>query len=204
MLHTLDFAAPRTADRVLRAMFAARKHVFVDLLRWNVPVVNGAFELDQFDNEHATYLVVAEPDGQHMSSARLLPTCRPHILGSLYPDLCADDPPAAPDVLEITRFCLDRRLRASERRQVRDRLICGLVDHALTNGVAAYTAIAEIAWYQQILSLGWRCTPLGRPSLKDGRMLAALRIEIDRNTPALLAAAGIHRSPAICCAARAA
>lgn len=204
MLHTLDFAAPRDADEVLRAMFAARKHVFVDLLRWNVPVVSGAFELDQFDNEHARYLVLAGPNGEHMGSARLLPTCRPHILASLYPDLCAEEPPAAPGVHEITRFCLDRRLRASQRRQVRDTLICGLVDHALSNGIAAYTAIAEIAWYQQILVFGWRCTPLGLPRLKDGRMLAALRIEIDRNTPAQLAAAGIVASPSIRSSARAA
>nr|WP_298188955.1 acyl-homoserine-lactone synthase [Novosphingobium sp.] len=36
-------------------MFAARKAVFVDLLGWNVPVVDGKYEVDQFDTPSARY-----------------------------------------------------------------------------------------------------------------------------------------------------
>jgi acyl-homoserine lactone synthase len=43
------------ADRAIRAMFEDRKSVFVDLLKWDLPVLDGRFELDAFDNEHATY-----------------------------------------------------------------------------------------------------------------------------------------------------
>ncbi|MGJ0239837.1 acyl-homoserine-lactone synthase [Novosphingobium fluoreni] len=191
MLYILQSAAPPASDAVLRSMFAARKSVFVDLLNWDVPVLAGRYEVDQFDDAHATYLVLAEPDGTHLGSARLLPTNRPHILGSLYAQLCEDAPPRADDIFEITRFCLDRRLRARERRQVRDTLVAALVDHALAHGIAAYSAIAEIGWLQQILAFGWRCRPLGLPRVIDGTMLGALRIEIGRDTPALLAAAGI-------------
>jgi hypothetical protein len=42
-------------DRVLRTMFEDRKSVFVDLLNWDVPVIDGRFELDAFDDEQATY-----------------------------------------------------------------------------------------------------------------------------------------------------
>lgn len=70
---------------VLRRMFAARKEVFVDLLRWNVPVVDDRFELDQFDDGDARYLVVTDAAGGHRASARLLPTTRPHLLGTLFP-----------------------------------------------------------------------------------------------------------------------
>lgn len=204
MLHTLRFDMPRMADGVLRAMFAARKSVFVDLLKWDVPVLEGLYEVDQFDDENATYLVLAEADGRHLGSARLLPTCRPHILSSFYAELCAEDPPRSPDVVEITRFCLDRGLAARDRRLVRDTLVHALVDHALANGIAAYCAIAEMGWYQQILAFGWRCTPLGLPRTIDGAMLAALRIDISHETPALLAAAGIVPVPTIRGDARAA
>ena len=104
----------------LRAMFEDRKSVFVDLLKWDVPVLCGRFELDQFDDEHATYLIIADEDGDHLASARLLPTTRPHILGSLFPDLCAAPPPAGPWVFEITRFCLSRRQGAASRRLARN------------------------------------------------------------------------------------
>jgi acyl-homoserine lactone synthase len=101
------------SDEAMRTMFAARKAVFVDLLKWDVPVLAGQYEVDQFDDPHANYIILAEPDGNHLGSARLLPTTRPHILDSFYADLCDEAPPRAPDIVEITRFCLDRRLRAA-------------------------------------------------------------------------------------------
>src|SRR3546814_10139015 len=84
------------------------------------------------------------------------------ILDSLYAGLCADAPPRGTSVFEITRFCLDRHLSAVERRAVRDTLVCALVDHALAHGIASYTAIAELGWFQQILAFGWRCRQNGR------------------------------------------
>ena len=197
MLHILQSAPPSASDAALRAMFAARKSVFVDLLKWDVPVREDRYEIDQFDDLNATYLILTEPDGSHLGSARLLPTMFPHILDSLYPGLCEGEPPRAPDMFEITRFCLDRRLRAAERRMVRDTLVTALVDHALDRGIAAYSAIAEMTWFRQILEFGWRCRPLGPPQIVDGAMLAALRIDIASDTPGLLAAAGIQASTAI-------
>jgi acyl-homoserine lactone synthase len=191
MLAILRHDHAPSGEAVLKAMFAARKSVFVDLLKWDVQVVDGRYEVDQFDDAYATYLVLMGAAGEHLGSARLLQTTRPHILGSLYPALCADAPPTGPHILEITRFCLDRRLRAPERRRVRDTLVAGLVDHALQAGITAYSAVAEMGWLQQILSFGWRCAPLGLPQRVEGKLLGAIRIDIDGQTPARLAAAGI-------------
>lgn len=202
MLHVMQTPARPTPDGVLRAMFAARKSVFVDLLKWDVPVIDGTYEVDQFDDTHATYLVLADGDGSHLASARLLPTTRPHILDSFYGELCEEAPPQAPDVFEITRFCLDRGLSARERRAARDTLVTALAEHALAHGITAYTAIAEMPWFQQILAFGWRCRPLGLPQVIDGTMLVALGIEIDADTPAKLAAAGIVSSTDVHAAAR--
>lgn len=192
MLHVVQFATAAVPDGVIRAMFSARKSVFVDLLKWDVPVLDDSYEIDQFDDEHARYLILTGPEGRHLGSARLLPTTRPHILDSLYPQLCEDAPPTGARIFEVTRFCLDRRLRAPDRRAVRDTLVVALVEHALVHGIERYTAIAELAWFQQILSFGWRCLPLGVPQTIGSRALAALEISISPDTPALLAAAGIH------------
>lgn len=174
-------------------MFAARKRVFVDLLGWDVPVLDGRYEVDQFDDEHAAYLIVSRADGGHAASARLLRTTRPHILDSLFSELCASPPPRGPDILEITRFCLDRGRGARERLEGRNLLISALVEYALRNGVAAYTGVAEMGWLQQILAFGWRCRALGLPRPAGSTMLGALRIDISGETPALLAANGIYR-----------
>ncbi len=197
MLHVVQSPAGVMPDGVLRAMFAARKSVFVDLLKWDVPILEGAYEIDQFDDEHAHYLVLTDDDGTHLGSARLLPTRRPHILDTLYPELCEDTPPRGEAIFEITRFCLDRRLRALDRRAVRDTLVAAIVDHALEHRIARYTAIAELNWFQQILAFGWDCMPLGLPCIVDGKALAAVQIAITARTPSLLAEAGIRSCNAI-------
>ena len=181
----------------LREMFAARKQVFVDLLGWDVPVIEGRYEVDQFDDGDATYLIVPDDEGGHLGSARLLATTRPHILDSLFPQLCAVTLPRGPDTFEITRFCLARALDASRRLEVRNRLVSGLADYALEHGIRTYTGVADFSWLQQILAFGWDCRPLGLPVRLGGRMLGALRIDIDADTPDRLAANGIYRPAAL-------
>lgn len=184
-----------TPDAVMQAMFAARKKVFVDLLKWDVPVLDGRFEVDQFDDEYANYLILADSEGTHLGSARILPTTRPHILGDLFPELCERRSPRDPGTCEITRFCLDRELAAHERREVRDQLVLALVDHALANGISRYVAIAEMGWYRQILGFGWQCTALGVPREHNSGTIAAISIAIDETTPARLAAVGVIAMP---------
>ena len=183
------------ADEALRCMFEARKRVFVDLLKWQVPVLEGRFELDQFDDEHATYLIVRGDEGEHLGSARLLETVRPHLLDTLFAGLCAAPPPRGPNILEITRFCLERRLPAPRRLAVRNCLVSALVEYAMLRGISTYTGVAELGWLQQILAFGWACRPLGLPMVIDGRTLGALRIEISGETPKLLADNGIYTAP---------
>jgi N-acyl-L-homoserine lactone synthetase len=191
MAHLLSTDLQEGSDAALRAMFVARKEVFIDLLRWDLPALDGQFEVDAFDNERAHYIILVDADGAHLGSARLLPTVCPHILGDLFPELCAEAVPTGANVLEITRFCLDRRLRAADRRVVRNQLITGIVDYALTENVERYTGVAEIGWLQQILSFGWDCRPLGVLTTDDSRTIGAIEIRIAPDTPAKLQATGI-------------
>jgi N-acyl-L-homoserine lactone synthetase len=178
-------------DMLLRAMFAARKRVFVDLLKWEVPVLAGQYELDQFDDPNATYLILSDAEGGHLGSARLLETERAHILDTLFPELSELPVPRGPAVREITRFCLDPTRPARERRQIRDTLVSALADFALVAGIDTYTGVAELSWLRQILAFGWDCKPLGLPQQFGPAMLGALQIDITPDTPALLARAGI-------------
>jgi N-acyl-L-homoserine lactone synthetase len=183
------------SDRTLKAMFEDRKSVFVDLLKWDLPVLDGRFEVDEFDDSRATYLIIADERGDHLGSARLLPTTRRHILGTLFAGLCAAPPPDGPEVFEITRFCLSRRQNAAARRRTRNQLVTAIAWHALENGIRTYTGVAELAWLQQILAFGWDCRPLGVPARLECGMIGALAIEIRPDTPELLAANGIWDLP---------
>ena len=179
-------------DLVSANMHRDRKRIFVDLLKWDLTVIAGEFEVDQFDTSAAIYLISAEPDGTHRGSIRLLPTNRPHILGSLFPDLCEGPVPTGAGIYEITRGCLSPRLRAAERLRVRNQLTTAAVEFALFNGIDTFTCIADGGWYSQILALGWMCEPLGLPRIVGGTMTGALRISITRETPRLLLEAGTY------------
>ena len=56
--------------RKLNAMFADRKQVFVDILKWDLPVTEGLYEIDQFDNDDAVYLLAIDENGAHLGSMR--------------------------------------------------------------------------------------------------------------------------------------
>lgn len=191
MVLLVDSTNGSVSDIAFRSMFAARKSVFVDLLKWDLPVLEERYEIDQFDDANARYLIVTDLDHHHLASVRLLPTIRPHILDSIFPALCAGEPPRGPSTWEITRFCLGRQLRAPERRQVRNHLVTALAEHALDHGIETYTGVAEMGWLQQILSFGWQCRALGEPLRSCGSLLGALEITITPDTPAELMAGGV-------------
>jgi acyl homoserine lactone synthase/acyl-homoserine lactone synthase len=178
-------------------MFAARKQVFIDRLGWSLPALAGQYELDQFDDAYAHYLILTDGDGRHRASSRLLRTDRPHLLGDLYAMLCSEGVPCGPTIREVTRFCLDPAFGARERRIARNELVSALADHAITTGISAYTGIAGIRWFEQIAEFGWDCRALGPARTIDGQQLVALHITIDPGTIPALEATGIYTRPTL-------
>jgi len=193
MLSSLQSAAPSRCDLALRAMFEARKRVFVDLLRWQVPVLDGRSEVDQFDTSLAEYLILTDEAGEHRASTRLLRTDGSHILADLFSHLCEGPIPCGPTCREITRFCLEPGLTAHERRDARNQLVSALADHALRSGITDYTGVANPGWFDQIAAFGWDCRALGETRQVGNQSLIALHIRIDAQTPAALAATGIYK-----------
>jgi acyl-homoserine lactone synthase len=192
MYLTVDGSNRITERAALRAMFAARKRVFVDLLRWDIPVLDGRYEIDQFDDGYARYLIILDAAGRHLASARLLPTMRPGILDSLYPELADEPLPTGENVLEITRFCLTPDRTAAERRVIRNQLVTAIARYAIEHGIQVYTGVADLSWSRQILDFGWDCALLGEPKAVGTSMLAALKISIDGRTLERLAERGAY------------
>jgi len=192
MTDQLTRAQQAPGDAAMRAMFAARKRVFVDMLQWDLPVLEDMYEIDQFDTPSAEYLILLGGAGEHRASARLLPTMGPHLLGNLYPWLCDEAVPRGAAIWEISRFCVDPDQTASERRTARDELVTALADYALRHDISDYTGVAEWNWFQKIMRFGWSCRPLGRAADEGPSKLVALRIRIDADTKAGLERAGTY------------
>jgi acyl-homoserine lactone synthase len=178
--------APQRYQGISGAMHRDRKRVFVDRLGWRVPVLRQEFEVDEFDDEHATYLVVAGRDApdRHLGSVRLLTSTRPHILGDIFPELCAGEIPRGPEVMEITRLCIAPGADGVRTGMtIRRRLAIGLTEFALLHDIRTYTLVCALPHLPQVLAAGWNVSPLGLPAAIEGQMLCAARIDI---TPATL------------------
>ena len=164
---------------LLSGMHADRKRLFVDRLKWDIRH-DGLFERDEFDNDEAAYLVLADRETQeHQASVRLLRTDRPHILGNIFPELCEIELPAGPEYTEITRLCYAPRTRRAERIRYRNLIGRSLIEYAHFTGLRGYTLVTEMALLGQILSAGWSCRPLGLPRDIGGSTIGALLITIE-------------------------
>lgn len=187
----LHIDAPSTGRyrALILNMHRTRKAVFVDRLGWNIPVVDNEFEIDQFDNEDAIYLINGDPDtGHHLASVRLLPSTGPHVLGDLFPDLCEDDPPCDDATWEITRLCVSFGLDKEVALKARQKLAVGLVEFALLHGIERYTCVIETQHIPALIAPGWVTRPLGAPKTIDGLTLGAFEMAIGEQTLALMAA----------------
>lgn len=176
---------------LLRSMFADRKRLFVDLFGWDVPVIDGKYEIDQFDNADTVYLIVADEDGGHEASIWLLPSTRPHMLGMLFPHLCPLGVPVDIATWESTRLCLPQRHGAARRRELRNLLFSAMVDFALERGIERYSGVIPDPFRKEVLSLGWQAEPLGPAVRIPGGPIGAFLIHIRPDTPERLRWTGI-------------
>lgn len=98
-------------SRKLDGMFKLRHEVFKERLAWEVGSSAGK-ERDMFDDLDPVY-IVCEHEGQVLGSWRLLQTTRPYMLKDVFPELLHGMPaPEAPDVWEISRFAVSKRVLA--------------------------------------------------------------------------------------------
>ncbi len=164
MLFLIDRRNRGAFPELLRSMHRDRKRLFVDIFGWDLAHEKGE-ERDRFDDDSAAYLVLADEEGGHIASVRLLRTDRPHLLDTLFSDLCEGEIPRGGDILEITRLCLP--LRKKTRVAARNILARGIIDYAALAGVASYTAVCHMAFLSELLSAGWRCMEENTRALLD-------------------------------------
>lgn len=192
MIHVLDNHLAAHSRPLLQSMFADRKRLFVDLFGWDVPVVDGAYEIDQFDTADAVYVVVADDEGVHEASLRLMPTTGPHMLGDVFSHLCPLGVPVGPAIWETTRLCLPQRHGAARRRELRNRLFSAAIDFALERGIQRLTGLIPEGFRRELLAMGWQAEPLGPAVRMSGGLVGAFMVHVDAATPARLGWTGVY------------
>lgn len=192
MINIIDYRLAPAHRLLLQSMFADRKRLFVDLFGWDVPVIDGQYEIDQFDNAHTVYLIAADDEGGHAASIRLFPSTQPHMLATLFPHLCPLGVPVGPTIWESTRLCLPQRHGAARRRVLRNQLFTAMVDFALEYGIEGYTGVVPEGFRRQVLAMGWQAEPLGPAVAMAGGPVGAFLIHVRPDTPERLRWTGVY------------
>jgi len=192
MIHIVEKHFDPATRRLLETMFIDRKRLFVDLFGWDVPVVEGCFEIDQFDTPATVYIVAADDAGDHEASLRLMPTTGPHMLGTVFPHLCPAGVPVGPTIWESTRLCLPQRHGASRRCELRNQLISAMVDFALARDITCLTGVLPDAFRKEVLAMGWLAEPLGPAVRVDSGLVGAFAAHVRADTPERLRWSGTY------------
>lgn len=117
-----------------------RYRVFIEGEGYSVPHCDG-MEYDQFDTPGAVYLIWCDGRGEARGAARLLPTTRPYMIQSLWPELVGDAPPVSPRTWEATRFAVDPTLDDATRRRVAGEIVLGCLEFGLAAGIDEYLVV---------------------------------------------------------------
>ncbi len=149
-------------------MFRQRKRIFVDQKKWDVPVVNGEFEIDQFDRDDAIYVLSLNEQGQLVASMRLLNTNYPHLISDAMQDQFPTVTFRSPLIWEATRFAAehDKRVQPNGVSRGACELVLDSCRFGLDNGIAQFIAIFELPMERVYRRCGMHTTVLS--TVRDG------------------------------------
>ena len=157
-------------SRKLEGMFRLRHEVFKERLDWEVGSAAGK-ERDMFDDLDPVY-IVCENAGEVLGSWRLLPTTRPYMLKDVFPELLYGMPaPEAPDVWEISRFAVSKRVATNESlgtiNTITNLLLEQLFTFAARRKISRIVAVADVR-FERILKRAGLLTQRFGPPLQIG------------------------------------
>jgi acyl-homoserine lactone synthase len=180
MIHVVDSGNYQSYADQLHAHYKLRHEIYVKERRWTELARADGLERDQFDIDRATYILAIDDDCV-VGGSRLISSLEPHLLSEVFPHLASvRGLPRAPDILEWTRmFVVKERREGRNMGQTAGKVICGVLEHCLANGVSGLTAIIEMWWLPRFHDMGWTVKPLGLPELISGEWSVAVLFPID-------------------------
>lgn len=178
-LHIVRTPGDRQSHDLLEHSYRLRYRVFVERQGWEALRRPDGRDIDDFDNEDATYLLVTDQDGL-VGGSRLTPLDRPNLLQTVFHGLVEDSLPAQPSLgADWTRFYVRPDRREGRRRAPESAaLFCAVMEYALQEGLSFITFVSSIYMLEHGTAVGWRITPLGRASIIDGKPTVAAWIEV--------------------------
>lgn len=153
MFLAVDSAGLAERRELRRSMFAHRAGQFVGRHGWPLRLDAEGLEIDEYDDEGATYCVVEE-EGRHRASVRLRPATAGCMVEDHFPALWPRGRRLRQEV-EISRFCAAPGLAPDERLTAVSDLLLGLCRHCQRNDIGSMFGVVFPSVARVIRQAGW-------------------------------------------------
>jgi acyl-homoserine lactone synthase len=179
-LHIVRNPADRQSNDLLEQNYKLRHRVFVETEGWEALRRPDGRDVDAFDNDDATHLLITDTDGTLVGGSRITPLDRPNLLQTVFSGLVQGELPDHPSLgADWTRFYVHPDRREGRRRAPESAaLFCAVMEYALHRGLSYITFVSSIYMLEHGTAVGWQITPLGRPILSEGKPTVAAWIEV--------------------------
>ncbi|MDP3495056.1 MAG: acyl-homoserine-lactone synthase [Hyphomonadaceae bacterium] len=182
MIHVVSLANQHFYGSQLDQMFRMRHAFYIEGHGWSGLTSRDGKETDEFDDEHAVYLMSIDPFGDVAASVRLNPTTQPTLLRK-FADWSDEKLPELENVWDISRWiAAPQHRRAANPRWPSNHqreLMIGILEFCLSRGLTHLTMLAEHRLAERIASYGWPLRFLGAPRDYEGGKGTAVAAEIE-------------------------
>lgn len=178
-VHVIRAPADRWSIELLERNYRLRHAIFVDAQGWEAIRRPDRRDIDDFDTDDATHLLLTDGD-ELVGGSRFTPLDKPNLLQTVFSGLVQGKFPASPSHgADWTRFYVRPDRREGRRRAPESAaLFCSVMEYALLQGYAFITFVSTIYMLEHGVSVGWHITPLGAPAIIDGKPTVAAWIEV--------------------------
>ena len=182
MIHVVSLANQHLYGSQLDQMFRMRHAFYIEGHGWSGLTSRDGRETDEFDDDHAVYLMSIDPFGDVAASVRLNPTTQPTLLKK-FADWSDEKLPELESVWDISRWiAAPQHRRAANPRWPSNHqrgLMVGILEFCLSRGLTHLTMLAEHRLAERISSYGWPLRFLGPPREYEGGKGTAVAAEIE-------------------------
>jgi acyl-homoserine lactone synthase len=186
-IHAIHAGNRRLYDTEVEQHYRIRHDIYVGERKWMDLERPDGREIDQFDTEHAVYLLAIEPGKGVVGGSRLVPTVEPHLMSDVFPELAnVRGVPRAPDIYEWTRiFVVPAKRETGRLSKTAGIVYCGILEFCLSRRLPQISVVCEAYWIPRLLALGWNPQLLGEPIVKDGMTIVGITCDMTERALAL-------------------
>jgi len=179
-IHAIHAGNRHLYEEALDQHHRIRHDIYVGERKWMDLERPDGREIDQFDTDHAVYLLGIEPGKGVVGGSRLVPTLQPHLMSEVFPELAnMRGLPRAPDIFEWTRiFVIPAKREGGRLCKAAGIVYCGILEFCLSQGVRQLSVVCEAYWIPRLTGLGWNPVLLGMPIEKDGMTIVGITCDM--------------------------